>query len=188
MDRLQISSKWKKIRNSDRDSSGRKYSEHCNGYAENSEEDDRISEEESLWKSYVLPLDAVKGKEFARKEILLEPGVIGAANQLVIYDEVYKDLFASLLGQILVVKDMDVGIKIANKYHHSVRIVTLDGDSLNRGGAMSGGAFKNKSNLLGRSREVEELKKKLDRWTKAITEDEEKYHENEKNSKNISKI
>ena len=135
-----------------------------------------------------LPLDAVKGKEFARKEILLEPGVIGAANQLVIYDEVYKDLFASLLGQILVVKDMDAGIKIANKYHHSVRIVTLDGDSLNRGGAMSGGAFKNKSNLLGRSREVEELKKKLDRWTKAITEDEEKYHENEKNSKNISKI
>lgn len=135
-----------------------------------------------------LPLDAVKGKEFARKEILLEPGVIGAANQLVIYDEVYKDLFASLLGQILIVKDMDAGIKIANKYHHSVRIVTLDGDSLNRGGAMSGGAFKNKSNLLGRSREVEELKKKLDRWTKAITEDEEKYHENEKNSKNISKI
>ena len=48
-----------------------------------------------------LPLDAVKGKEFARKEILLEPGVIGADNQLVIYDEVYKDLFASLLGQIL---------------------------------------------------------------------------------------
>lgn len=46
----------------------------------------------------------MKGKEFARKEILLEPGVIGAANQLVIYDEVYKDLFASLLGQILVVK------------------------------------------------------------------------------------
>ena len=112
--------------------------------------------------------------------------MIGAANQLVIYDEVYKDLFASLLGQILIVKDMDAGIKIANKYHHSVRIVTLDGDSLNRGGAMSGGAFKNKSNLLGRSREVEELKKKLDRWTKAITEDEEKYHENEKKLQRIS--
>ena len=43
---------------------------------------------------------------------------------------------------------MDVGIKIANKYHHSVRIVTLDGDSLNRGGAMSGGAFKNKAICL----------------------------------------
>ena len=130
-----------------------------------------------------LPLDAVKGKEFAREEILSEPGVIGAANKLAVYDEAYHDLFASLLGQILVVEDMDAGIRIANKYHHSIRIVTLEGDSLNRGGSMSGGAFKNKSNLLGRAREVEELKKRLDKWTKAIAQDEEKYNENEKKLK-----
>ena len=130
-----------------------------------------------------LPLDAVKGKDFTRKEILSEPGVIEAANKLAVYDEAYKDLFASLLGQILVVEDMDAGIRIANKYHHSVRIVTLEGDSINRGGSMSGGAFKNKSNLLGRAREVEELKKRLDQWTKAITKDQEKYDENEKKLK-----
>ena len=130
-----------------------------------------------------LPLDAVKGKEFTREEILSESGVIGAANQLAEYDEAYKDLFASLLGQILVVEDMDAGIRIANKYHHSIRIVTLEGDSLNRGGSMSGGAFKNKSNLLGRAREVEELKGRLDKWTKAIGKDEEKYNENEKKLK-----
>ena len=130
-----------------------------------------------------LPLDAVKGKEFTREEILSESGVIGAANQLAEYNEAYKDLFASLLGQILVVEDMDAGIRIANKYHHSIRIVTLEGDSLNRGGSMSGGAFKNKSNLLGRAREVEELKGRLDKWTKAIGKDEEKYNENEKKLK-----
>ena len=132
-----------------------------------------------------LPLDAVKGKEFTREEILSESGVIGAANQLAEYDEAYKDLFASLLGQILVVEDMDAGIRIANKYHHSIRIVTLEGDSLNRGGSMSGGAFKNKSNLLGRAREVEELKGRLDKWTKAIGKDEEKYNENEKKTQRI---
>ena len=130
-----------------------------------------------------LPLDAVKGKKFAREEILLEDGVIGAANKLVIYDEVYKDLFASLLGQILVVKDMDAAIKIANKYHHSVRIVTLEGDSLNRGGSMSGGAFKNKSNLLGRAREVSELKQRVKQWIQSIEKEEEKYKENEKKLK-----
>lgn len=130
-----------------------------------------------------LPLDAVKGKEFARKEILLEEGVIGAANELVTYDPKYKDLFASLLGQILVVENIDAGIRIANKYHHSVRIVTLEGDSLNRGGSMSGGAFKNKSNLLGRAREVEELKHRLDQWKQTINKEEEKYKENEKKLK-----
>lgn len=130
-----------------------------------------------------LPLDAVKGKEFARKEILMEDGVIGVANQLISYEEQYQELFAALLGQILVVEDMDVGIYIANKYHHSVRIVTLEGDSLNRGGSMSGGAFKNKSNLLGRGREIKELKKRLDQWNESIKREEEKYKENEKELK-----
>ena len=130
-----------------------------------------------------LPLDAVKGKEFSRKEILSESGVIGAANELVTYDDIYQDLFASLLGQILVVEDIDAGIRIANKYHHSVRIVTLEGDALNRGGSMSGGAFKNKSNLLGRAREVKELKQRLLKWTEAISKEEEKYKENEKKLK-----
>ena len=74
---------------------------------------------------------------------------MGIASQLASYDERYRDLFASLLGQVLVVETMDAGIAIANKYHHSLRIVTMEGDSLNRGGSMSGGAFKNKGNLLG---------------------------------------
>lgn len=130
-----------------------------------------------------LPLDAVKGKDFLREEILLEDGVIGPANQLVSYDDKYKDLFASLLGQILVVEDMDAGISIANKYHHSIRIVTLEGDSLNRGGSMSGGAFKNKGNLLGRAREVKELKNRLEQWEATIKREEEAQKENEKKLK-----
>ena len=87
----------------------------------------------------------------------------GIASQLASYDERYRDLFASLLGQVLVVETMDAGIAIANKYHHSLRIVTMEGDSLNRGGSMSGGAFKNKGNLLGRNREVKELENRLNR-------------------------
>ena len=35
--------------------------------------------------------------------------------------------------------------------------VTLEGECLNPGGSMTGGAFKNTSNLLARRREVEEL-------------------------------
>ncbi len=55
-------------------SSGRKYPEHCNGYAENSEEDDRISEEESLWKSYVSAAGCSEGKTFARKKFFQNQG------------------------------------------------------------------------------------------------------------------
>ena len=40
-------------------------------------------------------------------------------------------------------------------------MVTLDGDQLVPGGAMSGGAFKNNSNLLGRRREMENIEKSI---------------------------
>ena len=46
---------------------------------------------------------------------------------------------------------------MARKFRYSLRIVTLEGELLSAGGSMTGGAFKNSSNLLGRRREIEEL-------------------------------
>ncbi|MGI6500391.1 MAG: chromosome segregation protein SMC [Anaerostipes sp.] len=109
-----------------------------------------------------LPLDAVKGRgEFPRKEALSEPGVLGPANELVQYDSQFDGLFRSLLGRTLIVDQIENATKIANKYHHSLRIVTLEGELLNHGGSMAGGAFKNKSNLLGRNRELSELEERV---------------------------
>ena len=42
-----------------------------------------------------------------------------------------------------------------------MRIVTLDGELLNPGGSMSGGAYKNTSNLIGRRREIEDLQESV---------------------------
>ena len=89
------------------------------------------------------------GKTFSRPEALKEKGVVGIASRLASYDDRYRHLFASLLGQVLVVENMEAGIAIANKYHHSLRIVTMEGDSLNRGGSMTGGAFKSKGKSAG---------------------------------------
>ena len=52
---------------------------------------------------------------------------------------------------------IDHAIALARKYKYSLRIVTLEGELLSPGGSMTGGAFKNTSNLLGRRRELEEL-------------------------------
>lgn len=130
-----------------------------------------------------LPLDAVKGRPFSKTEALKEAGVVGIANELISYDPMYEGLFASLLGQILVVDHMENGIMIANKYHHTIRIVTMDGDSLNRGGSMSGGAFKNKSNLLGRSREMKELEEKTAKFQKNVRKIQQQKEENTKKVK-----
>ena len=59
------------------------------------------------------------------------------------------------------VDHVDHATEIARKYGYSIRMVTLEGELLVPGGAISGGAFKNNSNLLGRRREMEELEGKV---------------------------
>ena len=105
-----------------------------------------------------LPLSAISaGNGFNTPGALKEPGAIGIAADLVHVRPEYQTLARYLLGRVLVVDHIDNAIAIARKYRHSIRIVTPEGDLLNPGGSMSGGAFKNSSNLLGRKREMEEL-------------------------------
>ncbi len=105
-----------------------------------------------------LPLDSVgRSGSFGPKEALKEPGVLGLASQLVEADSRYAGLVEYLLGRVVVAEDIDHAIALARKYKHSLRIVTLEGELLSAGGSMTGGAFKNSSNLLGRRREIEEL-------------------------------
>ena len=73
-----------------------------------------------------------------------------------------------MLGRIVVVDNVDNAVKIARKYGYGIRMVTLEGELLVPGGAISGGAFKNNSNLLGRRREMEELQKKIEQALKDI--------------------
>ena len=109
-----------------------------------------------------LPLSAISGKDIrADAGLLKEKGAIGFANTLVECDAQFAELTKYLLGRILVADNIDNALAIARKHNHSVRIVTLEGDMLSPGGSMSGGAFKNNSNLLGRRREIDELEESI---------------------------
>ena len=47
-----------------------------------------------------------------------------------------------MLGRIMVVDNVDNAVKIARKFDYGIRMVTLEGELLVPGGAISGGAFK----------------------------------------------
>ena len=105
-----------------------------------------------------LPLTSIGQKGgFPQPEALREPGVIGLASDLVHVAPEYQVLAKYLLGRVVVADTIDHAIALARKYRYSLRIVTLEGELLSAGGSMTGGAFKNSSNLLGRKREIEEL-------------------------------
>ena len=76
----------------------------------------------------------------------------------------------AMLGRIVVIDNVDNAVRIAKKSGYSVRMVTLEGELLVPGGAISGGSFKNNSNLLGRRREIEELQKKTRKLLSAVEE------------------
>ena len=109
-----------------------------------------------------LPLTSIKNpQEFKTPEVLRESGVIGMADELVRIDGKYRSVAKAMLGRIVVVDNVNHALAIAKKYAYSIRMVTVEGELLVPGGAISGGAFKNNSNLLGRRRELEDLEKKV---------------------------
>ena len=90
---------------------------------------------------------------------IVNKSVIGIASNLVKVDSNFRKLADHLLGRTIVVRNIDDGIAVSKKYKQSLRIVTLEGELMNPGGSMTGGAFKNTSNLLSRRREIEEFEK-----------------------------
>ncbi len=117
---------------------------------------------ERLGRATFLPLTSLTHtQEFRNDKALREEGVIGLADSLVRVEERYRVVARSLLGRILVVDNMDRAVRIARKYDYNLRMVTLEGELLVPGGAISGGAYKNSSNLLGRRREIEELERRV---------------------------
>ena len=118
-----------------------------------------------------LPLTDISGSSsFHNKEALKEAGVVGLAHTLVDVEEQYKPLAMQLLGRTIVVDHIDHAITISRKYRQSLRIVTVDGELISPGGSMTGGSFKNSSNLLGRRREIEEFEKTVALLKKDLAE------------------
>ena len=127
--------------------------------------------ENRLGRATFLPLTSVDGKgNFKNMDALKEPGVIGLANTLVHTDTRYEGIVAYLLGRVIVTENIDHAIRLARKNHYSLHIVTLEGEYLSPGGSMTGGAFKNSSNLLARKREIEELEVQIESLAASMKE------------------
>ena len=110
-----------------------------------------------------LPLTSIRGRRADNADrICGEEGVIGLASDLIRVDSQFGHLADYLLGRVFIVDHIDHALALAKKYRYSLRIVTLEGESLNPGGSLSGGAYKNTGNLLGRHREMEELQKHVE--------------------------
>ena len=117
-----------------------------------------------LGRATFLPMTSVKSRVLNQEErrLLSMPGCLGVASELIAYSPEYRGIMENLLGRTVIAEDLDSGIPIMRAGHHAFRLVTLSGDVMHSGGSMTGGtAVKSSVSLLGREREIKELRETL---------------------------
>ena len=112
-----------------------------------------------------LPLNNIKAKAIASdvyRTVVNEEGFINIAENLITVDSEYKNIISHLLGLVLIVDNMDNANRIARKINFRNRIITLDGQIINSGGSITGGAInKNNNSSIKHKAELDELSQNL---------------------------
>lgn len=105
-----------------------------------------------------LPLNTISFNNRNKPDLSGYENILGYADKLIDYDEKYDNIFKNLLGRIIVAKDFKSGSEISSKLNKSYRVVTLEGDSFNIGGSLTGGAvYKGNISIIGRENELKDL-------------------------------
>lgn len=106
-----------------------------------------------------LPLSVIKGKTLSEHGLNACQGFVGIAADLCSCDGKYQNVMSSLLGRIAIAENLDFAVQIAGKFGYRFRVVTLDGQVVNAGGSLTGGALARNSGLLSRAAQIQTLKK-----------------------------
>ncbi len=105
------------------------------------------------------PVSTMRGNEVNASEVpaALRDGFVAVASTLVSCDEKFRGIVRSLVGRILIAKDIDAATKISKAMNFRYRIVTLDGQVVNAGGSFTGGSLSQDGRMLSRRVQIERL-------------------------------
>jgi len=135
-----------------------------------------------------LPLTTIKGRQLSAgiiSQAQLIDGFVGIASELVTFSETVRPVVENLLKTTLIAEDLDSANVLARAVHYRYRVVSLDGDVMNAGGSMTGGATKrgNKGNLFSQTNELQQLKEQKSRLDNRLQTTERQVQQFEKNVK-----
>ncbi|WP_182199129.1 chromosome segregation protein SMC [Paraliobacillus salinarum] len=115
-----------------------------------------------------LPLQTMRPKVIPsplRKQLDSHSGFIGVAAELIQFDQNYHSVIHNLLGNTIFANTLKDATDLAKLSERRFRIVTLEGDVVNPGGSMSGGAKRNNNqSLFTREKELQELNEKIETY------------------------
>ncbi len=128
----------------------------------------RYLKDRKLGRATFLPISDIKERSFDTSKPEKLKGYIGTADSLVECNQIYRAIVSSVLGAIVIVDNIDNAVAMGKKCGHKFRIVTLGGDVVQPGGAITGGSAQKSLGTLSRTNEINELGGKISAAEKAI--------------------
>lgn len=134
--------------------------------------------QQKLGRVTFLPLTTIKSRFLQPQQIesiKQVPGFVGIASDLVAGEAKYQTIINYLLGTTVIASDIDTATEIANVGHHRLKIVTIDGQVINPGGSITGGAQKrDNQGVLQQKVEIDSLTQALAKMNAELMRNEEK--------------
>ena len=115
--------------------------------------------ERKLGKATFLPLNTIRAE--SSHSLYQDDAILGYGNQLVRYEKCYEAIFSSLLGRVVIVRDIDKALYFLKHKKVLDRMVTLSGEVISPKGSLTGGVNKKAPILLKRNSEKRNLENEL---------------------------
>lgn len=112
-----------------------------------------------------LPLDTIRPHFLQENGLEKQPGCYGTADKLVSFDKQYTAIVQNLLARTVLSENMETALTLARAYGNRFRIVTLDGQIIQAGGAMTGGSASRGTGALARAAKLKQEEEQLHRLT-----------------------
>jgi len=143
----------------------------------------KFLKENRLGRVTFFPLNIIKSKyldEITSKKVREDSGFVGIASDLISYDTKYKNIVQNLLGNVIVVMDIDSLNRIGKLINYTYRIVSLDGEILHTGGSLTGGSLKTNKNPLTEKKNLKAMMEDASRIEESLKKNESLLLEQEK--------
>lgn len=130
----------------------------------------------NIGRATFYPLNIIKGRDIPMDVLITlkkQHDFIDTFDHLVSYDNKYKDIVKRELGGVIVVNDIDGANRISKIVGNKYKVVTLDGQVVNVGGAITGGNLYKQNNVIKDRYELDEVTKHL-KYTKNALERDSK--------------
>nr|WP_263313522.1 chromosome segregation protein SMC [Mammaliicoccus sp. Marseille-Q6498] len=129
--------------------------------------------DKKLGRATFLPMNVVK-KRFVPTHVIEQisnsPGFVTIASEGVQFDQKYQNIVEHLLGSTIIAENLEMANEIARKIQFKHRIVTLEGDVITPGGAMTGGGKEKKASLLSQKDELKTTEDKYQNFMNQTTQ------------------